>query len=75
MLDVSEERSRARQNVVFEHGYLMGKLGRKRISVIVKDNIEIPSDIEGLFYIEFDGNALCLENKTCKGDGTSWNIS
>lgn len=52
--DVSEERSRARQNVVFEHGYLMGKLGRKRISVIVKDNIEIPSDIEGLFYIEFD---------------------
>lgn len=52
--DISEEQFRARQNVVFEHGYLIGKLGRQRVSAIVKGNIEIPGDIEGVVYIKYD---------------------
>ncbi len=45
---------RARQNVVFEHGYLIAKLGRSRVSALVKGSIEIPNDISGVIYIKFD---------------------
>ena len=45
---------RARQNVVFEHGYLIGKIGRKRVMPIVKDKIELPNDISGVVYISDD---------------------
>ncbi|SFI42031.1 Predicted nucleotide-binding protein containing TIR-like domain-containing protein [Tindallia magadiensis] len=47
-------KSRARQNVVFEHGFLMGKLGRKRVCALVKENIETPNDISGIIYVEMD---------------------
>lgn len=47
---------RARQNVVFEHGYLIGKLGRKNVSAIVKDCIELPGDISGVVYINYNGD-------------------
>ncbi len=45
---------RARQNVVFEHGYLIGKLGRERVVAVVKDKVEIPNDISGIVYVELD---------------------
>lgn len=45
---------RARQNVVFEHGFLMGKIGRKNVCALVKDNIETPNDISGVVYIPMD---------------------
>lgn len=41
-------RVRARQNVIFEHGLLLGLLGNDRLCVIVKDDIELPSDLHGL---------------------------
>lgn len=50
----SENRKRARQNVVFEHGYLMGKLGRKRVCALVKGNVETPGDISGVVYTPMD---------------------
>jgi len=45
---------RARQNVVFEHGYLIGKLGRPRVAAIVKDTVETPNDISGVVYVALD---------------------
>lgn len=45
---------RARQNVVFEHGFLMGKLGRKNVAALVKGTIETPNDISGVVYINMD---------------------
>lgn len=51
---VEEEKSRARQNVVFEHGYLIGKLGRSNVCALVKGDIETPGDISGVIYIPFD---------------------
>lgn len=45
---------RARQNVVFEHGYFMAKLGRSNVCVIMDDNIEKPSDNQGVLYIPRD---------------------
>ena len=43
-----KERFRARQNVVFEHGYLIGKLTRGKVCAIVKGNVETPGDITGV---------------------------
>ncbi|WP_296957805.1 nucleotide-binding protein [Porphyromonas sp. oral taxon 278] len=45
---------RARQNVVFEHGYLIGKIGRENVCALVKGDIEKPTDISGVVYIEMD---------------------
>lgn len=49
----SELKFRARQNVVLEHGFLMGKFGRKNVCCIIKDNIEKPSDSDGILYIPY----------------------
>lgn len=48
-------RNRARQNVVFEHGYLMAKLGRENVCALVKGEIETPNDISGVVYVSLDG--------------------
>lgn len=42
---------RARQNVVFETGYCMAKFGRRNVIVISEDGIEMPSDLNGVSYI------------------------
>ncbi len=47
-------RPRARQNVVFEHGYLIGKIGRENVCALVKGDIEKPTDISGVVYIPMD---------------------
>ena len=46
---------RARQNVVFEHGYLIGKIGRENVCALVKGDIETPTDISGVVYIKMEG--------------------
>ena len=45
---------RARQNVVFEHGYLMAKIGRKNVCPLVKGDLETPTDISGIVYPPMD---------------------
>jgi predicted nucleotide-binding protein len=45
---------RARQNVVFEHGYLIGRLGRQNVSALVDGKLELPNDISGVVYISLD---------------------
>lgn len=47
-------KQRARQNVVFEHGYLMAKLGRENVCALVKGEIETPNDISGVVYAQLD---------------------
>lgn len=49
-------RTRARQNVVFEHGFLMGKIGRTNVCALVKDDVETPNDISGVVYINMDSH-------------------
>jgi predicted nucleotide-binding protein len=46
-------RTRARQNVVLEMGMFLGKLGREKVAILHKGDIELPSDINGLIYIPF----------------------
>lgn len=49
-------KSRARQNVVFEHGFLIGKIGRGNVCALVKGDIETPNDISGVVYVTMDEN-------------------
>ena len=44
---------RARQNVVLELGMVLARLGRKRVAILHKQSVELPSDINGLLYIAF----------------------
>jgi predicted nucleotide-binding protein len=46
-----DERFRARQNVLIELGWFMAHLGRSRVYIVVKGNVEIPSDIVGVEVI------------------------
>lgn len=47
-------RGRARQNVVFEHGYLMAKLGEEKVCALVMEDVETPGDLSGVVYIPYD---------------------
>lgn len=44
---------RARQNVIFEMGIILGALGRERTIILKKEDIEIPSDLSGILYIPY----------------------
>lgn len=52
--DTSNTQPRARQNVIFELGHFVGKIGRERTCALVKGNIEILSDYYGVIYIPMD---------------------
>ena len=49
-----DRKPRARQNVIFEFGYFIGKLSRKRVCALVKGKVEKPSDYDGVLYIPLD---------------------
>jgi predicted nucleotide-binding protein len=46
--------SRARQNVIFELGYFVAKLGRGKTCLMRKGDVEIPSDLYGVIYEDLD---------------------
>ncbi len=46
--------SRARQNVVLELGFFVGRLGRERVCALYKGPLELPSDYVGVVYVPFD---------------------
>lgn len=50
-----DEHPRARQNVVFEAGYFMGKLGRDKVVIIAENGVELPSDMQGIVYFDKNG--------------------
>ena len=50
---------RARQNVIFEHGFFTAKLGRENVVVLLKNGVEkleIAGDNDGIVYVQFDEN-------------------
>ncbi len=69
-----EKTSRARQNVVLELGMMLAILGRKNVAILLKsqENMERPSDIQGLIYIPFkdavtDAGLLLAKEMTAQG--------
>jgi predicted nucleotide-binding protein len=47
---------RARQNVLLELGYFIGRLGRPRVCALKRGDLEIPSDFGGVVYETFDAS-------------------
>ena len=47
---------RARQNVVFEHGFFCAKLGRSNVVALHESGVELPGDLSGIVYISFDSD-------------------
>lgn len=54
--NIDDLKGRARQNVIFEFGYFVAKLGRKNVCAVYRNEIEKPSDIDGVLYVPFDDN-------------------
>jgi hypothetical protein len=54
--DLETSNFRARQNVVVEIGWIWGKLGRRRCLVLVRGNVEMPSDLSGLDMHSFEAS-------------------
>lgn len=44
---------RARQNVVLELGFFLGKLGSQKVCALVSSGVETPSDFDGVVYISY----------------------
>lgn len=54
--DAENLNPRARQNVIFELGFFVGRLGRGKVCSLYKQEVEIPSDYDGVGYVEMDVN-------------------
>lgn len=54
--NADELEPRARQNVILEMGFFWGRLGRGRVAALLKDNLQVPSDYDGVLYIQIDDN-------------------
>ena len=56
--DETKKQYRVRQNVVLELGMLLSKIGREKVAILLSqsEEMEKPSDIDGLIYIPFKDN-------------------
>ncbi len=68
---------RARQNVILELGFFLGKLGRHRVGALYEEGVEIPSDYSGVLFTRLDSGgawklALAKELKEA-GLPVDWN--
>lgn len=61
--DRTESQWRARQNVIMELGWFMAYLGRDRVLILYNGELEIPSDILGVVYLEFKENIVEVSEK------------
>ena len=71
-----QARPRARQNVIFELGYFVGKLRRGQIVMVYKtaDQFDIPSDLAGVVYIPYDGEEQWKSMLVTELDGMGLNL-
>ena len=60
---------RARQNVIFELGFFVGKLGRQKVCALYEEGVDVPSDYKGVIYIPFKGNWKVSVARELKASG------
>lgn len=49
-----QQQMRARQNVIFELGYFLGRLSRNRVTALHTPGVEVPSDYSGVAFVAVD---------------------
>jgi hypothetical protein len=49
-------KDRVRQDVILEFGYFVGKIGRNKVCCLLKGSIELPSDMNGICYFNFENS-------------------
>lgn len=64
--ELGEPERRARQNVIFEWGYFAAKLGRKRVALVYKQPVVLPSDLGGLVYLGYKDSIEEIKMKLFK---------
>jgi predicted nucleotide-binding protein len=68
--------TRPRQNVVLEFGYFVGKLGRSKVTCLLKKPVDMPSDMQGIVYLSFKESVQEIKEaiiKELKADGFTIN--
>ena len=72
-----DKKKRARQNVVFELGYFIGKLGRHKVMPLYENEVELPSDMLGVVYepLDLGGNWKFKLVKELKSAGFNVNAN
>lgn len=67
---------RGRQNVVFELGFFVGRLGRSRVVVLIDEGVEQPSDFRGVVYISLDDDSWRYKLlQELRGAGLSFDLN
>ena len=59
----TDRQPRARQNVILEMGMVMASLGRERMVILKKGNLDMPSDVNGVIYLEFNDHVKEITGK------------
>jgi predicted nucleotide-binding protein len=64
---------RARQNVVLEFGYFLGRLGRTsgKVVLLYKQGVEMPSDLSGIVAIDITKGILAADEEI-RREITDW---
>lgn len=52
----------ARQNVILEFGYFIGRLGRDHVCCLYKGDVQLPSDMQGIVYVPFKNSVKEAKN-------------
>ncbi len=69
-----EPRPRARQNVILELGYFIGKLTRKRVFTLTGADLEVPSDWQGVVAVPYDAAGGWEKKLAHELDAAEYNI-
>jgi predicted nucleotide-binding protein len=72
----TEDRKRARQNVIFELGFFFGALGRARVAALYDEEVEQPSDTDGIVRVPLDAGGgwklILAREMSAAGVGIDW---
>jgi predicted nucleotide-binding protein len=65
-LHTALHKDRARQNVILEFGYFIGRLGRRQVCCLYQGDLELPSDMQGICYLHFNDTINEIKDKIVK---------
>ncbi len=68
------EQPRARQNVIIEMGYFIGKLGRERVMTLLEEGIDKPGDTDGIVYTPIDSAGAWKFELISELQGAGFNV-